>query len=289
MRIRRTTLFLAIVTVLAAGCADQSPAEPDGTEKMAAVHAIAGMGRLIEADAATPEPGAISSISQPTGKWWNAQGLSYAIAAGAHVPGEEVSVFVRVEEPDKAAQLPGRKLRYRLIELTSAGEPAFVVNEQTATVTTLDEIPAFSLKLPDAEGKRYALSAEILAGDEVEDAVISTIEVPMQQVDAALQLDREVYATTGPVTLTVMNHDGAELSFGLEYSFERRSGDGWEPVRLQGTVAIPAIGYHVGKGGRWEQKIQLTDCPTGTYRIGKEVEGAGTRIKKTLYAEFRVE
>ncbi|MEK8127305.1 immunoglobulin-like domain-containing protein [Paenibacillus filicis] len=68
-----------------------------------------------------------------------------------------------------------------------------------------------------------------------------------------------------------------------------REGENWVKTGTGRMEAIVSIGYVLSPGGQWEQSITFSELASGSYRVGKKIEGVGTPIRKMVYAEFRIE
>jgi hypothetical protein len=254
-------------------------------------HAPVSMGRsendtLKEKDQSERE---YHEFQHPTNNWMTNKGLGSTISTGIHRPGEEVRILMRVIDKTKAREIVTRTIRYKLTERDREGSLIQIVEEQTSRLDWDIGSSSFTPKLPNKEGAYYFLTAEIMAGSIVEDTVLSLLEVPIQKVEAELKLDQIVYTPNGKPTLTISNQGPASLFYGLDYRLERLEGSDWVLVPMGKNTGVPAIGYHLEEGNSWEQTLGFNALPLGAYRIGKEIEGTGTIIKKTLYVDFTVE
>jgi len=224
----------------------------------------------------------------PTGTWAGGRGIGSAIAAGYKKPGEEVSALLHIIEPEKAKGIEARTIRYKLTERDRQGQLIRVVAEHAEHMDVELAYSNFSTRLPDREGTYYLLSVEIMDGGVVEDTVLSLLTVPVQKVEAVLTLDQTTYSRSAKPVLTMVNTGPAPLFFGLDYKFERKEGDDWTVVPTGKNIGVEAIGYELDENGEWEQTIEFKHIAPGQYRIGKTVNGQGTSIEKTVFAEFEV-
>ncbi|WP_193556187.1 immunoglobulin-like domain-containing protein [Paenibacillus ginsengarvi] len=293
--LRRTAAIGVLLPLLLAGCGDvfSDTQSGEGGEKpeTSSSHAPVSMGNMKSAPppaSAEPERD-YHEFQRPSGKWLTGQGIGWTVSAGAKKPEDEVGILLRPAEPGKGKQLHSRTIRYKLTERDRQGEFVRTVAEETARFDPELGYSDFTRKLPDKEGTYYFLTAEIMNGTEVEDTVLSALEVPVQRVEAVLTLDRNVYAPDSDPVVTLHNQGPATLFFGLEYRLELKAANGWVPAPSGNNIAVASIGYQLAEGGEWEQSIRLAGMPPGDYRFGKSVEGVGTSIKKMLYVEFSVQ
>jgi len=212
-----------------------------------------------------------TEYGEKTDKWFET-GIS--MSAGKALPGEEV--FFRLDR-----RSGGLTFRYRLTERNAALENIGVIKEEVTSSAS------FSADLPDKEGALYLLSAEALnENGEVEDTLLSLIEVPTQSVNARLYTDKEVYRGRDEMTLHLENFGPTALSFGTEYTIERFENDEWHTLRS--NQVFPAIGLAAKPGDIYKDTIRLPDLPAGDYRIVKQMRGDGTEIEAALAAYFQV-
>lgn len=303
-----TGLAIGAFAALLAGCAsgDGGTVNPDWTGKeihdeqpgssdvAPAEHRSVSMGRpvnrdgsYVASDAEMPSPPQLHEFAMSSGKWFEGRGMELSHSAGVQKPGTEVSIQLRPGLAGKT-ELSARTIRYKLTEREKDGQLIAVVDTKLHRIDTELGYSLYTPKLPEKEGVYYYLTAEIMDGDTVEDTLLATLEVPPQRVEGRLLLEQEVYGPDAEVAIRVTNDGPTSLFFGLDYMLEKKVGDDWKRVPTNGMVAIPSIGYSVGPGGSWEQTIRFKSLPDGRYRLGKTVDGMGTSIRETLYAEFEV-
>jgi hypothetical protein len=215
-----------------------------------------------------------TEYAERTNKWFK---TGFAISAGTMLPGEEA--FVRL---DRAVR-DSLKYRYRLTERNAALDVVSLVKEDT---TTNNE---FRVMLPQKEGALYLFSVEALNDrGEVEDTLLSLIEVPEQQLNARLYTDNESYHANEKVTLHLENFGPTALFFGLDYALEVYEGGAWRALRFD-NVAVPALGISLSPGETYDQTLALAEkLPPGLYRAVKRFNADGTELEATLAAPFLI-
>ncbi|MFC3769006.1 immunoglobulin-like domain-containing protein [Paenibacillus sp. GCM10012303] len=290
-RILLSAAYVFLVVILTAGCVqEQDVRQASGKQLSNAVHYSVSMGankNLPKSDADGADRH-YEEVQPPSGTWTDGRGIGSAIAAGYKKPGEEVSALLHIIESEKAKGIEARTIRYKLTERDRQGQLIRGVAEHTEHMDLELAYSNFSSKLPDREGTYYLLTVEIMDGNAVEDTVLSLLTVPVQKVEAVLTLDQTTYFRSAKPVLTMLNTGPAPLFFGLDYKFERKEGDDWTVVPTGKNIGVEAIGYELTEGGEWEQTIEFKYIPPGQYRIGKTVNGQGTSIEKTVFAEFAV-
>jgi hypothetical protein len=234
-----------------------------------------------------PQPN-VFEFQAPHEKWMSGHGLSTIISTGLKKPGEVVNIVFHVQERDKAASLISQTIRYKLTERKADGSYMRTVDERIEKIVSIDSIPKYTINLPLQEGTLYFLTAEIIIADKVEDTLLSSVEIPIQQVEVEIKLDQETYSGSGTLILTMLNKGTTSLFYGLGYGFEQKEGDNWTSIPMQANTAIPAIGLILKGGKAWEQSIRFVNLKPGIYRVSKVIESRGTSIKKTLFAEFQI-
>ncbi|WP_159883195.1 immunoglobulin-like domain-containing protein [Paenibacillus puerhi] len=283
--IGRKHMALAAVLLLASGCEGTHAVPPE-----AGYQAPASMGRLVPAETGPDtRPHQTGEFEPPSGVWFNGQGIATAIAAGSKMPGEEVSIQIEAIKPEQAKAWAKRSIRYKLTERDPDGRYLRTVDEKVGSVVANERISSYQVKLPDKADTYYWLTAEVMYQGKVEDTLLSRLEVPLQEAEAELKLDQSVYERSGTMKVTLTNRGPTSLFFGEDYRFERQEGGDWVRVGTGLTVAIVSIGHRMPPGGQWEQTINFKELAPGLYRVGKEVEGVGTPLRFSAYAEFRIE
>lgn len=305
----RTGLAIGAFAALLAGCAsaggeavnsgragEEIQGQQLGSSDVAPVaHSSISMGRAVNRDgmpvvqeAEMPPPPPRHEFAMSSGKWFEGRGLELSYSAGVQKPGSEVSILLRPSSAGGKTELAARTIRYQLTEREKDGQLIAVVDTKLHRMDAELGYSFYAPKLPEKEGVYYYLTAEIMDGDTVEDTLLASVEVPPQRVEGRLLLEQEVYGSNAEVAIRVTNDGPTSLFFGLDYMLEKKVGDDWKRVPTKGMVAVPSIGYSVGPGGSWEQAIRFEAMPDGRYRFGKTVDGTGTSIRETLYAEFEV-
>lgn len=284
--------YVFLITILMAGCAqEQRVPQAGGKQLPTAVHYPVSMGvnKNLTKSGMNETDRSYDEFQSPTGLWGTGKGIGSAISAGYKKPGEEVNALLHIIEPEKAKGIEARSIRYKLTERDRQGQMIRVVAEHSEKMDLELAYSNFSTKLPDNEGTFYLLTVEIVDGTVVEDTVLSLLTVPVQMVEAELKLDQTTYSRSAKPVITMLNSGPATLFFGLDYRLERREKGEWAVVPTGKDIGVNAIGYELAEGGEWEQSIEFIDLPAGEYRIGKTVQGQGTSIEKSLYAEFTVQ
>ncbi|MDQ0878861.1 hypothetical protein QFZ77_007520 [Paenibacillus sp. V4I3] len=223
-----------------------------------------------------------------SGKWTYKQQVEiYNEFALVKKPGEEVTMAVGLSEENKV-KLDSNIIRFKLTERNADGTFVKLVDEQHVPIVKTGWDPRVTVKLPEKEGAHYFITGEVIVGGNVEDVVLNSYEVPIQQVNAEINLDKVAYPSSGSLTFTMVNSGPTSLFYGLNYKMERNENKTWVEVPLKRNQAISAIGLNLHVREIWEQTVTYKNLKPGTYRISKEVEGNGTSIEKVIYAEFKI-
>lgn len=218
----------------------------------------------------------------PTNRWFNLsvddQPLVLSYSAGIRKPGEVVNISL--------SRLPEE--RYVRFQLTSRNEElqryALIKEQITSTSTDPDTKPSFNIKLPESEHTLYYISAEIMnSSDEVEDTFLTSVTVPMQQLNAKLSVN-PAELNYGLIPLTLYNAGPTVLEFGADYRFEALVEGTWRLYVLD--MAFNSMMYHLQPDMEFTVDIDITMLPVGHYRVIKEVGASGTTMKTVLGAEF---
>lgn len=230
-------------------------------------------------------------FESPTGEWFCCEGgkqgkFSLESSVGTKIPGSEVIVRLK---PNGEEVTVKRNIRFRLTERNKDRTYARTVDEITLYYESTNSYPTgYTTKLPGKEGAFYFLTVEALDGKEVEDTILTSIEVPIQQVVASMSTKEQNYKGNERVKLVVKNEGPTNLLFGTSYSLQKMEDGKWIPIQPERSVRFKSIGIIVKPEGTWEQEAQLESLALGHYRFIKEVEGEGTNIKLQIYAEFDV-
>lgn len=222
----------------------------------------------------------------PTGKWFLQPGgpgkAGYAISSGSKKAGSEVEVSLTQAPPDM-------NVRIRLCRLDKHFQPVSVVKEHLAkTVSSSGLQTLFSANLPSEGDALYLLSAEVLGPEgSPEDTLLSSIYVPLQEMNAEIFTDKDVYRPGETMYLTVKNAGPSELQYGLPYMLEKWEDHEWRTLSLRQTWED--IGIITIPGQIYEQPVPLPDLKSGKYRIIKELKAEEAGWNATLAAVFTVE
>lgn len=92
------------------------------------------------------------------------------------------------------------------------------------------------------------------------------------------------------VLVLLANSGEEEAGYGVEYTLEKQTEDGWKVVPFRDDASWIEIGVILPAGGENEEKLDLTlldlpsgaECAAGSYRVIKQVGGA------VLAAPFRL-
>ncbi|MFD0670027.1 immunoglobulin-like domain-containing protein [Cohnella sp. GCM10027633] len=214
-----------------------------------------------------------TEYGERTNRWL---GSGFAIASGKVLPGEEISVYIY--------RVPGdRTIRFQLTERNANLEKISLLKEEISLTGT------FTANLPDKDGALYLLSAEVVnERGEVEDTLLSLIEVPPQALNAQLTTDKPEYEGSDVVLLKLENFGPTELFFGSSYQIERYEKNEWQTLTYNALVLFDMAGYTLKPGQNTIYKITLPGLPAGIYRIVKSFDGKGTQLEATLAAPFQI-
>ena len=112
---------------------------------------------------------------------------------------------------------------------------------------------------------------------------------------ARLVLDRYTARPGDEVAHMIINDTNHPLEFGLGYSLERQTADGWVEIPVLDVFAAVALGLAPGKTSRKMTTSVPKDLSPGMYRISKQiwVDQADDRPfrdrEECIYAEFALE
>ncbi|CAG7659062.1 immunoglobulin-like domain-containing protein [Paenibacillus allorhizosphaerae] len=224
-----------------------------------------------------------------TGAWFLSGGqgqgrIGFGIAAGKSKPGSEISV--RLD-----ARPLNRDVRVRLSKLDEQRKPVSVIEERLIRRPDSDSSPrpelVVTMRLPEDTAITYLMSVEIIGDeDNVEDTLLSTVEVPVQELVAKLYADKNQFRSDETMVLKLTNEGRTDISLGMEYWIETERNGAWEKVPL--TLAFIAIGYIHPPGSTFQQSVPLSKLKKGRYRIVKEVHADGTSLRNPVSFEFDI-
>lgn len=214
----------------------------------------------------------------PTNKWFSPGPIHFGISSGLHLPHDLVEIHLENVPLNKPIRIKFTQ-RNQDLQILQTFEDKVV----KSSTTKVD----FTYSLLETENSFYILSAEVLSdGHEVEDALMTGIYVPHQEMNARIAVEQQkkdimemVLENAGPTTLFL----------GRFYSVERLRDNTWYVVPFNGSLAFTADGITVEPGDRFKQEIPLAGLEPGTYRVIKEVQAEGTKIKRNLASVFKIE
>lgn len=233
-----------------------------------------------------------SEYSKPTGKWflYNGEGkFGYGLTEGTMKPGEDyyVSLFGHNEDGDTL----NRDVRIQLTERDYNLKKIELVEEYTFHVKDVKdgELKIFSNRLPNKENAIYFLSVEILDEQRnAEDTLVSMIYTPVQEINAELSLDKDVYKISDKeAKLTLENFGPTFLSLGTYYTIEKNVDEIWRIVPLE--LFFTDIGILLKPNNKYDDTVEIDQLTAGKYRIIKTFNGDGTELSETLAVEFEIE
>ncbi|MDG5789846.1 hypothetical protein QA612_20525 [Evansella sp. AB-P1] len=231
-----------------------------------------------------------TEYASKTGRWFfhNGEGLlGYGVTSGTKQAGVEFSItfFSHKEDGD----LMDRSVRIQLTERNNHHEKIELITDEEVDVNVVEgnEI-IYKGNLPEKENTSYILSVEVLDKEgNVEDTLLSSINVPKEELNAYLKTDKEVYLTgDSKLTLILKNEGPTDLFFGTYYTIEKRVNDSWEVVPI--NKAFPDIGIILHDGKEHKETIEIDELDNGKYRIKKEVHVDGLDLSEELTAEIEI-
>lgn len=280
----RTAIILLVMLVTACS-SDPISGGPDTTVSPAKLTPVPSL----PGNPPTQSLDQLTGYSPQTGAWFLSGGqrqgrIGFGIAAGKSKPGSDVSV--RLD-----ARPPNRDIRVRLSKLDDQRKPVSVIEERLIRRPDANSSPGEALdvtmRLPEETAVTYLMSVEIIGDkDNVEDTLLSTVEVPVQELKARLHADKNRFRSDETMVLKLTNEGGTDITLGMEYRIETERKSAWEKVPL--TLAFPSIGHIQPPGGTFEQSVPLSKLKEGRYRIVKEVHADGTGLESPVSFEFDI-
>jgi len=280
--------IILLVMLVTACSSDPIPGAPDATVSAAKLtHAPS-----LPDNPPTQSLDQLTGYGPQTGAWFLSGGqgqgrIGFGIASGKSKPGSEVSV--RLD-----ARPTNRDIRVRLSKLDDRRKPVSVIEERLIRSrpnadanSSPGEALDVTMRLPEETAVTYLMSVEIIGDkDNVEDTLLSTVEVPVQELVARLHADKNRFRSDETMVLKLTNEGRTDIMLGMEYRIETERKGAWEKVPL--TLVFPSIGYIHSPGSTFEQSVPLNKLKEGRYRIVKEVRADGTGLESPVSLEFDI-
>ncbi len=199
----------------------------------------------------------------------------YSIAVGTKNPSAIVSV--QIYPPINST------LEFKLIRIDTIPD---IISNKTINVTkNMGSGVLWSVELPDDAPAKYRFGVIVytLEGDALR--LISTLRVPIQILNASLELDKREYMIGEKPVMTIKNHGPTTLNFGTPYWYERLDEGEWVDVDWSERAWTMPI-LILDPNRKYQEKLDVPFSDEGIYRVGKEITADGTNITRILYADF---
>lgn len=199
----------------------------------------------------------------------------FSIAVGTKNPSAIVSV--QIYPPINST------LDFKLIRIDTI--PNILSNKTISVIERMDSGVLWSVELPDDTPAKYRFGVIVytLEGDALR--LISTLHVPIQILNASLELDKSEYMIGEKPVMTIDNHGPTTLNFGTYYWYERLDEDEWVHVDWgERGWTLPMLILYPNK--EYQKNLDVPFSDEGIYRVGKEIMADGTNITRIYYADF---
>lgn len=148
----------------------------------------------------------------------------------------------------------------------------------------------YPITIPKKENAIYTLYVEITSPyGEVIGQNLSLLEVPPEEMNAKLTINKTNFEPTEHLKLSLKNWGPTDLFFGIHYTVERKTLGKWKV--MNGDMAFQEMAYGLTPGETFEQEVDLgfMKLGPGSYRIRKTIEAEYTSIIEQVAVEFTVE
>ncbi|MBU9713872.1 immunoglobulin-like domain-containing protein [Evansella tamaricis] len=229
-----------------------------------------------------------TEYEQATGEWFFQDGigsLGYGLSNGIHRKEEEIFVSF-ITHNDESIFLD-RNVRIQLTERDGQLEKKDEIVNETIYIDEVNgDHTIYTALLPEKENTFYLLSVEIINNEGVvEDTRVSSIYVPVPEINATLETEKEIYgSSTSEITLLLQNHGPTILFFGTYYTIEKKIDGAWHKVPLD--IAFPDIGITLSVNDTYTENVDISTLEQGKYRVVKEIQADGLSLDTVLAAEF---
>jgi len=217
--------------------------------------------------------------------WVDGHELVVSSESGVVAPGGWIGAHANTVDAPIAGEF---EFRIRLDEVDAIGEPVCRVEEHVvrAHVST-DELLLFDSRLPLRAPSSYCITIAVSRGD-FSAARRAYLTVPDQVLRADLVPNRSCVRAGETLAFSLVNDGSTSLFFGVDYSLERKLGEGtWIGCNVEQAWTL--AGHTLGPGQRVEQHAILPGrAPPGHYRVGKLVSAVATNLERTLSFEFDI-
>ena len=212
--------------------------------------------------------------------------LGYSISVDITKPGENVTVWFYAWK--HAVDLPG-PVEFKLIQIDEEGNFVRVVDQENREIKTVGDV-RWRTRVPDVAPAHYKFG--VVIRDEnggVFAKLISTLYVPLQELDVTISLNKEEFSSGDNLVYTICNEGPTHISFGTEYTIQYLHESRWILAKWVMPGVWAPVGIELRPGENYSHVMELFPVYAGTYRIVVDnVVALGTDLSTTLAATFKV-